>query len=158
MSVTFRENRVTHSNVLMTLLSNASRNATVHQAATVLVVDDEELIRELVGMMLGALGYRVLSAENGAQAMELGRARGLEGIDVLITDMCMPGMSGAELAEEFRALRPGIKAIFISGYSSDEIESMGVDVREAACIAKPFQAHTIAKAVRTLLAGAPGLN
>lgn len=131
--------------------SHPSSNSAVHHPV-MLVVDDEPLIRELLVMMLRMRGCKVFSAQNGAEALAL--AKGFESgtIDVLFTDLCMPGMSGTELAAELHETRPEIKTIFTSGYSVEEMMAMGLQVPEAFCLPKPFQPGAIDQAIDTALA------
>ena len=90
---------------------------------TVLVAQDDEAVRGLPAELLAALGYTVLTASNGAAAARLVRDRG-ETIDLLLTDMVMPGQTGKDLAEEIRGTRPGLPVVFLSGYTD---ESLPVD-------------------------------
>ena len=122
---------------------------------TVLVVDDEPTILDLIVMMLETQGFTVLSAENGARALAMTRTLQGHPINVLVTDLCMPGMSGTELAAELRLSQPELKAVFISGLSREEITAMGVDMSQSAFISKPFQARAINAAVRELTARQP---
>ena len=122
---------------------------------TVLVVDDEPTILDLIVMMLETQGFTVLSAENGARALAMTRTLQGQPINVLVTDLCMPGMSGTELAAELRVSQPELKAVFISGLSREEITAMGVDMSQSAFISKPFQARAINAAVRELTARQP---
>jgi two-component system, cell cycle sensor histidine kinase and response regulator CckA len=117
---------------------------------TILVVDDEEGVREVASQYLSSRGYRVLSAESGAQALEM--AKGESGvIDVLITDALMPGMSGPALAKQLRTQRPTTKILYISGYAEDI--SLLEDARERgeAFLQKPFGLDTLAEKLRSLL-------
>jgi two-component system cell cycle sensor histidine kinase/response regulator CckA len=137
--------------------STPTRNPVDGHPTTVLVVDDEPAILDLLVMMLEMQGYQVLSAEDGAQALAMSKTLQGDSISVLVTDLCMPGMSGAELAAELRAAQPELKAIFISGLSRNEITAMGVDMSQAAFISKPFQALAIGTAVRELTERQPSL-
>jgi YesN/AraC family two-component response regulator len=131
--------------------SNLGPERPTHRSVTVLVVDDEPMIRDLLGMMLRLRGCEVLTAKNGAEAIAMATA--LEGakIDILITDLCMPGMSGADLAAEMRVIRPDTKQIFISGYTPEEIAAMGIDAPDAEFVMKPFRQGAIDTALRALL-------
>ncbi|HKD76902.1 MAG TPA: response regulator, partial [Ktedonobacterales bacterium] len=94
----------------------------MHQArrgsAKVLLVDDDDAVRIITTDLLIGLGYTVKEAANGATALEL-LDRGAQ-VDVLLTDVVMPGMSGPELARRVRAMRPGLPIVFISGYSEPD--------------------------------------
>jgi two-component system cell cycle sensor histidine kinase/response regulator CckA len=123
----------------------------------ILVVDDEPLIRELLVIMLRMRGYKVLSAESGAEALAMARLEH-DTIDVLVTDLCMPGMSGPELAAELHDLRPETKTIFVSGYSLAEMMTMGLQVPEAFCLPKPLQAGALDKAIQAALEPTPAFR
>jgi len=83
---------------------------------TVLLVEDEESVRELVRLTLASRGYKVLEAEDGEAGLRIAGAC-QEHIDILITDVVMPGMGGRELAKKLVALRPGMAVLFLSGYT-----------------------------------------
>jgi CheY-like chemotaxis protein len=92
---------------------------------TVLLVEDEDIVRSLVSEMLTSAGYRVLAAPDGASALATaGEFRGQ--IDVLMSDVVMPGMSGQELAGHLVRVRPGVRVLFTSGYTEDAISGHGV--------------------------------
>jgi len=118
---------------------------------TILVVEDEATLRELVCTLLRHYGYRVLEAGHGKEALEVWRAKHSE-IDLLLTDMMMPeGISGWELAEKLQTERPGLKVIYTSGYSVDLLgrnKEFGQDIH---FLPKPYQPHVLAKAVRDCL-------
>ena len=117
---------------------------------TVLVVEDQSEVRAFAVKALSARGYRVLEAADGAQALALcDRHKGA--INVLLTDVVLPGMNGRELADRFRAARPGIKIIYTSGYSEDLIAHRGVLHQGVAYLPKPYTADEIAVKVRDAL-------
>jgi CheY-like chemotaxis protein len=102
----------------------------------VLLVEDEPVVRELASRVLSSAGYTVLEAPGGAEALSL--ASGFAGpIDVLFTDVVMPGMGGRELAERLRSARPEICVLFTSGYTDDEVWKSEAGCRTA-FIGKPF--------------------
>jgi PAS domain S-box-containing protein len=118
----------------------------------VLLVEDEESVRELVRETLKSKGYSVMEAPDGIQGMKV--AESFEGkIDILITDVAMPGMSGHELAKHVAALRPGIKILFLSGYTEDAIIHEGVLDPGTAFLQKPFTLQALARKVRDVLHG-----
>lgn len=126
----------------------------VYRAGTVLLAEDEPMLRDLITRYLGRLGYEVLVASHGREALALfteHRAR----IDVVVTDMLMPEVSGVELVREIDALAPGIRVLFMSGYAFD-----GASILTArpgsAFIAKPFTLPDLTERVATLLAERPG--
>ena len=117
---------------------------------TILVVEDEQGVRDLTTKMLKRLGYHVLAAASGAEALEVAKAhRG--SIALAVTDVVMPNMSGAELAEELRRTLPGIKVVFISGYTENAISQHGVLEEGVAFLAKPFSREALAKKLRDIL-------
>ena len=85
---------------------------------TILLVEDEDLVRALVQEILRRNGYRVLEALDVAHALRLSEQHA-GGIDLLVTDVVMPGLGGGALAERLNAIRPGIKVLFTSGYTED---------------------------------------
>ena len=117
----------------------------------ILVVEDEDDLRALVQDILRHYGYKILQAANGRDALEL--VRNYEGpIDLLLTDMVMPeGVSGWELAEEFKVLRPGSKVILTSGYSMELTGDKAELMDEINFVPKPYQPYKLAKAVRECL-------
>ncbi len=117
---------------------------------TLLVVEDELSVRALAKRVLEANGYTVLVAGNGAQALAVAHeVRGR--IDLVVSDVIMPGMGGRELAEQLMALRPGIKVLFVSGYTDDTIMDQGVLMAGTAYLQKPFSPHGLAAKVREVL-------
>ena len=118
---------------------------------TILVVEDEESVRTLVVRMLERAGFRVLQAPNGAAALSLVGTR-LREIDLLLSDVVMPGMRGPELYEVLRTARPDLRAVFMSGYPAED----GARVRGAAPIlAKPFSTEDLVAAIVDGLAADP---
>ncbi|MCW5773461.1 MAG: response regulator [Rhodospirillaceae bacterium] len=117
---------------------------------TILLVEDDALVREHVRDQLAALGYRAVAAANGAEALELLR-RG-DRFDLLFTDVVMPGgMSGVDLAERARALRPGLPVLFTSGYTEDAMLGReGLD-RTVELLKKPYRREDLAEKLRAAL-------
>ncbi len=116
---------------------------------TVLLVEDEEGVRRLSRKLLEAHGYHVLEASAGAEAVKL--AEEYPGpIHLILTDMVMPGLDGPEVAARVGALRPGIKILYMSGYSDAAPERLGA---EAHLLPKPFTPDALARRVRELLTG-----
>ena len=115
---------------------------------TILVVEDETVVRNLVRTCLLRCGYHVLEAANGVEALEVWQQH-QEAIDLLLTDMVMPeGLTGRELAERLQAAKPGLKVIYTSGYSP---EMIGTDpsLRPGAnYLPKPYNPETLARMVR----------
>jgi PAS domain S-box-containing protein len=117
---------------------------------TVLVVEDSESILKLARTMLALLGYRVLPAGTAVEALAMAQ-RYPEAIDLLITDVVMPGMSGRELAEQLRTGRPELKVLYMSGYAADVISRHGVSEERVEFLPKPFTLTDLATAVRSAL-------
>ncbi len=117
---------------------------------TIMVVDDEEGVREVASQYLSSRGYRVLSAESGAQALQMAKAES-GAIDVLVTDALMPGMSGPALAKELRAQRPTTKVLYISGYAEDTSLLEDAHDRGEAFLQKPFGLDSLAEKLRSLI-------
>jgi PAS domain S-box-containing protein len=115
----------------------------------VLLVEDDRLVRHYVAEQLESLGYRVLLAENGAAALPMVQQG--DAIDLLLTDVIMPGMSGRELADAARVLRPGLKVLYCSGYSEDAIIHQGRLDPGVQLLAKPFRRGELARRVREVL-------
>jgi two-component system cell cycle sensor histidine kinase/response regulator CckA len=119
-------------------------------AETVLIAEDEQVVRHLVAEMLGRLGYSVIVAANGAEALE--RLEEHSGdIDLLLTDVVMPGMSGRDLAAVVRKRRPETRVLFMSGYAEDAVASHGVLQPGTALLEKPFTALSLGTIVRAVL-------
>ena len=122
-------------------------------AETVLLAEDEPAVCELVRAILTSRGYSVLSARLPQEAERISET--YEGkIDLLLTDVIMPGMSGAELAKRIGMRIPGIKVLFMSGYIDDSVVRQGISENETAFLQKPFTPLSLAKKVREVLDGA----
>jgi two-component system, cell cycle sensor histidine kinase and response regulator CckA len=117
---------------------------------TVLLVEDEESVRELVRVTLASRGYNVFEAEDGECGLRL--AQDFTGhIDILITDVVMPGIGGRELAKKLLSLRPGISVLYLSGYTEDTVVTQGALGPNTAFLQKPFTLQNLAKKVREVL-------
>lgn len=121
---------------------------------TVLLVEDEESVRELVLETLVARGYKVLEAENGESGLRVAEAY-RDHIDILITDVVMPGMGGRELAKRLLLLRPNLAVLYLSGYTEDTILHQGALGPGTAFLQKPFTLQNLARKVREVLRMAP---
>ena len=118
---------------------------------TVLVVEDEDPVRAFVERTLRQHGYRVLTAADGAAALEL--ARHEPNLHLLFTDMVMPGMSGRELAGRLAVMRPGLPVVFASGYSDEALRDDFRQDGSVPYLAKPFTAEALLSRVREALDG-----
>ena len=118
---------------------------------TILLVEDEKGVRELAREYLTSSGYTVIEAENGHTALELA-AMHVGPIHLLLTDVVMPGISGKELAERVGQVRPGIKIIYMSGYTDQAVVHHGILENDAVLLQKPFTLLTLAGKLREILA------
>jgi CheY-like chemotaxis protein len=123
------------------------------QPRTILVVDDEPEIRKLATAMLTRSGYRVLTADSGENAIRLFRNN--PGVDLLLTDVVAPGMSGPMIADQIAALRPDIKVVFMSGYDSTQVVQRYVVEKGYSLLTKPFTMEQLDAIVRKVLGGQP---
>jgi CheY-like chemotaxis protein len=117
---------------------------------TVLLAEDEEVVRRLAREILSGNGYTVLEAGNGREALLLSEAHRGE-IHLLLTDVVMPKMSGRELGERIRLHRPDLRILYMSGYTDDSILRHGVLVDGIPFLQKPFTAEVLARKVREVL-------
>jgi PAS domain S-box-containing protein len=122
---------------------------------TVLLVEDEAQVRQIAQQILESLGYHVLAAENGEQALTIA-ADYPEDIQLMITDVVMPQMGGLELVERLTPLRKNLRVIYMSGYTDDAIVRHGLIDDRLEFIQKPFTPDALARKVRTALESAPG--
>jgi len=116
----------------------------------ILLVEDEEAVRELARVVLEAQGYRVIEAQNPSHAEELSKNDSQE-IQLLLTDVVMPGMSGRDLARRVTARRPKIRVLYMSGYTDNVIASGGVLEPGVSFLQKPFTPRALAAKVREVL-------
>jgi len=116
---------------------------------TVLLVEDDEAVRKVVSMMLSAHGYRVIEAAAPERAVEVATAG--EEFSLLLTDMVMPGMNGRELYRHILDLRPGVKALFMSGYTHDSAALRDMAHERLPLLEKPFTTSDLAAKVREVL-------
>jgi PAS domain S-box-containing protein len=120
----------------------------IHGTETILLVEDDEQVRRFALSQLKSLGYNVLQAHNGVEAMELIERN--EQIDLLFTDVVMPGMSGRQLADSARQRRPGLKVLFTSGYNEDAIVHHGRLDHGVQLLPKPYRRRELAKRIRSI--------
>lgn len=121
---------------------------------TILLVEDEEGVRAVLNELLIGLGFSVLQAANGAEAVDLARSH--EGvIDLVVTDMVMPVMSGQELARNLAEVRPGVRILYMSAFASNIYSPGALANALADYISKPFDLDTFVGKVRELLDSPP---
>jgi CheY-like chemotaxis protein len=113
---------------------------------TLLVVEDERPLRDLLVKVLGREGYTVRTAATAEEALEIVRR---DPIDLLLTDVMLPGMSGPQLARVIRANSPGTRIVFMSGYTGALLTEQ--DLADAAFLQKPFDARTVVDTLREIL-------
>jgi len=117
---------------------------------TVLVIEDEENVRATTVMILEDFDYHVLEAGNGEEAIEIFKEKG-DSIDMLITDVVMPGINGKELAKRLLKIRPELKILYVSGYTDNVIAHHGVLESGANFLQKPFTMNSLNQKVREIL-------
>jgi two-component system cell cycle sensor histidine kinase/response regulator CckA len=121
-----------------------------HGSETVLLVEDDETVLALCSTVLQTHGYTVLEAEDAAAAIRINR-ESRDPIHLLVSDVVMPGSNGPALAVEIRDARPGIRTLFMSGYTEETMQQYGFDSQKAGFIQKPFSASALARKVRQVL-------
>jgi CheY-like chemotaxis protein len=114
---------------------------------SILVVDDDSAVRDLVMRMLSEKGFGVLTADRAHEALQI---LGRRPVDLLFTDLIMPGMDGVDLAKEARRLRPGLKVMFATGYA--QVAAKREALRHGRVLYKPLREPELMQAVRQLLA------
>src|SRR5688500_17456418 len=119
-------------------------------AHTILLVDDEQAVRSIVVKILRRANYNVLEAESGEAALRIAEAHAGK-IDLLLSDMYMPGLRGPEVAQALAPKRPGVRVLFMSGYADQDSRS-GVPV-DANFLNKPFSGQELAAKVEEVLKG-----
>ncbi len=128
----------------------AAPGEALHGDETILLVEDDDSVRQMVREVLVHYGYTVLEARNGREAVDLcGRHPGA--VHMMLTDVVMPGMSGKELSEKVTPLQPEMKVLFMSGYTSDAILQREVLDPGVAFIQKPFAVASLARKTREVL-------
>jgi PAS domain S-box-containing protein len=136
--------------VMETMHSAAARPGVLSGAETILLVEDEPGVRQLVREMLHRLGYTILEAGGGPDALRIfDQHQG--SIDLLLTDVIMPQMSGRELAERLRLRQPSLKVLYVSGYTDDMLAHHGMLEPDVFLLPKPFAPDELAKKLREVL-------
>ena len=120
------------------------------RSGTILLVEDSDAVRDVIANMLENGGLTVLQASGGEVALALSR-RGDAPIDLLLTDIVMPEMSGVELADRLERERPDLRILFMTGYAEEVVVNKGILGKGRECIGKPFTQEEITKRVRRIL-------
>lgn len=118
---------------------------------TILLVEDEDRLRELVETVLKSKGFNVISAANGKEGLSLVESGQTPHIDLVLTDVIMPVMSGKEMADQIRPLLPETKIVFMSGYTDDALAPHGVLTEDIELIEKPFLVKNLANRITEIL-------
>ena len=120
------------------------------RSETILVVDDEPSVRNLIEKILTMRGYAVLAASDAQEALRLNADHE---VDAVVTDVMLPSMKGPELVEKLREHRPGLRALFISGFTSDTLLDSGLSPEDVSFVQKPFTGEALTSRLRALLDG-----
>jgi CheY-like chemotaxis protein len=121
---------------------------------TILLVEDEDSVRQVASRILRRNGYTVVEASNGVEALRECEERGAQ-VDLIVTDIVMPEMGGFELAERVRTMRPSARILFTSGYTEDAVLRRSFLEPGAEFLEKPFTPARLAQRAREVLDGAP---
>jgi PAS domain S-box-containing protein len=119
---------------------------------TILLIEDEPMVRDLALEVLSSRSYRVLTAKDGEEALSISRAHPEE-IHLTVTDVVLPAMSGKEVARRLRETRPDLRVLFMSGYAEEQVVHRGVVEDDVAFLAKPFTPTALTEKVRLVLEG-----
>ena len=131
-------------------LGEHNKPARLKGTETILVVEDNPQVLDLTITILKEQGYKVLAADNAASALK--KLDGHTGpLDLLLTDVVMPSMNGRELYEKVAAQYPGLRVLYMSGYTDDVVDHHGVLDQDVQFIQKPFSIHGLAAKVRAVL-------
>lgn len=125
----------------------ADTSETIKNMGTILLVEDETGLRKFVSRVLTRLGYTVFEAPDGESAEHLFEQHGAS-IDLLLTDVMMPGMSGVELSHKLRAIRPGVKVLYMTGYDDG---ALAARAHGAALLRKPFTSEALSSEIQRSL-------
>ena len=122
---------------------------------TVLIVDDDPMILSFIEEEISQYGYKPILASNAAEALSLAENKR---VDLLLTDIMMPGTNGIDLAKQFVTLNPGSKILFMSGFICPSLAHQGIPESEYAFVQKPFAPNILVKKMRKVLSGPNGLK
>jgi DNA-binding NtrC family response regulator len=130
-------------------MSNSGSSGGVNKE-TVLVIDDEPYLAKAASRLLRAMGYEVLTATEGCQAIEICRTRG-KTIDIVLVDWLIQGSSSIDLVRQLRDIQAGIRVVLMSGYGKQESMDSFQDIRPASFVSKPFGYNELEAAIRMAL-------
>ncbi len=120
--------------------------------ASILICEDESMVRSVMCKALAAAGYSVIESEDGRSALEAALQHDSP-IELLITDVVMPGLNGSELAEKLVEIHPNVRVLFVSGYSADHLDVRGIECGATQLLQKPFGPSTLVERVRSMIDG-----
>ncbi len=138
----------------MTALAISKITQQVQVSKTILLVEDEEFVREMIYKTLEAAGYRVLKCGNAKQAQAVYRQYG-EVIDLLLTDVVLPAQSGIDLAKDLLALNADLKVVLISGYPEKLVEETDFREHRMFYLSKPFSSESLLRKLRQAIGSIP---
>ena len=119
-------------------------------SATVLLVEDEEILRNLAKSVLERQGYKVLNAKDAKEAFSL-FMKSRDNIDLLLTDLVMPGISGKQLADQLKPVLPSMRILYMSGYNEEVVDNHGILTEGVNFIRKPFGCDDLARKVHDVI-------
>jgi CheY-like chemotaxis protein len=134
--------------------AEAAQRGSVWGTETVLLVDDEEALRAVTGRFLGMNGYKVLEAGNAGEAVAAFERAGR--VDVLVTDLMMPGVSGVDLARTLRERKPDLRVLYLSGHDMQQMKEHAGGAPGTGCLTKPFRPKDLLVRLRDILDVTPG--
>ncbi len=122
----------------------------IPEPKTILLIDDEQSVRSIVTKILQRASYKVLEADSGEAALKIVESHAGR-IDLVVTDLHMPGLTGPEAAKKLAAVRPGLKVLFMSGYAEQDVVARTGVSEGANFLHKPFSGQELAKAVKAAI-------
>jgi CheY-like chemotaxis protein len=125
------------------------RETPTEGTSTILLVEDDDDVRPLIARALTRLGYGVIVTASGEEALAAARDPKVD-IDLVLTDVLMPGMTGGEVVDRLKRSRPDLKGLFMSGYAADELARRGITDADV-YVQKPFQVHALAERIASAL-------
>jgi len=132
----------------------ASPSPAIRETGTILLVEDEQTVREYVREVLQGNGYNVIAAADGVKALGLPEEQ-IRQVDLLLTDVIMPNLSGPDLAKRLWETRPDLRVVFMSGHPGSHLEGLGMPRKGFRFIAKPFLPEALMRTVRAILDDQP---